>query len=264
MKMATLTKIEFAVQMTCQGCVNAIRQALDGVDGIESYSVNLSEEQVVVETSLPSGQIQKLLESTGRNTVLRGHGAGGGGKPNHLGAAVAIIEGQGVQGLARLVQVSEDLCVIDGTLEGLSPGAHGLNVHELGDISRRCASTGDHFNPTDTQHGGPDDEHRHVGDLGNIMADSAGRAVFRVEDNRVKVWDVIGRSMVVHSGEDDLGHKDNALSKVTGNSGPGIACGIIARSAGLFQNVKKYCACDGKTLWEDSRLTAGASPSSQL
>ena len=40
--------------------------------------MNLAEEQVVVETLLPSGQIQELLESTGRNTVLRGHGAGGG------------------------------------------------------------------------------------------------------------------------------------------------------------------------------------------
>lgn len=30
-----------------------------------------------------------------------------------------------------------------------------------------------------------------------------------------------------------------------------IACGIIARSAGLFENDKKICACDGVTLWEE-------------
>lgn len=30
-----------------------------------------------------------------------------------------------------------------------------------------------------------------------------------------------------------------------------IACGIIARSAGLFQNPKQICACDGVTLWEE-------------
>ncbi|KAG7273835.1 hypothetical protein CRUP_024857 [Coryphaenoides rupestris] len=31
----------------------------------------------------------------------------------------------------------------------------------------------------------------------------------------------------------------------------GLACGIIARSAGLFQNAKQICACDGVTLWEE-------------
>ena len=30
-----------------------------------------------------------------------------------------------------------------------------------------------------------------------------------------------------------------------------IACGIIARSAGLFENEKRVCACTGKTLWEE-------------
>jgi len=30
-----------------------------------------------------------------------------------------------------------------------------------------------------------------------------------------------------------------------------IACGIIARSSGLFENDKKICACDGVTLWEE-------------
>ena len=30
-----------------------------------------------------------------------------------------------------------------------------------------------------------------------------------------------------------------------GNCGTGVACGIIARSAGLGENTKKICACDG-------------------
>lgn len=34
-----------------------------------------------------------------------------------------------------------------------------------------------------------------------------------------KVWDVIGRSLVVDEGEDDLGRGDHPLSKITGNSG---------------------------------------------
>lgn len=67
----------------------------------------------------------------------------------------------------------------------------------------------------------------------------------------LQVWDVIGRSLVVDSGEDDLGRGSHPLSKVTGNSGERLACGIIARSAGLFENTKRICACDGVTLWEE-------------
>lgn len=31
-----------------------------------------------------------------------------------------------------------------------------------------------------------------------------------------------------------------------------IACGVIARSPGLFQNEKKICACDGVTIWDEN------------
>ena len=30
-----------------------------------------------------------------------------------------------------------------------------------------------------------------------------------------------------------------------------LGCGIIARSAGLFENTKKICACDGVSLWDE-------------
>ena len=30
-----------------------------------------------------------------------------------------------------------------------------------------------------------------------------------------------------------------------------LACGIVARSSGLFQNPKQICACDGLTLWDE-------------
>lgn len=41
-----------------------------------------------------------------------------------------------------------------------------------------------------------------------------------------------------------------------------IACGIIARSSGLFENNKKICACDGVTLWEERDVPL-AGPSRQ-
>ena len=29
-------------------------------------------------------------------------------------------------------------------------------------------------------------------------------------------------------------------------------CGIVARSAGLFQNTKRVCTCDGVTIWDEA------------
>ena len=38
-------------------------------------------------------------------------------------------------------------CIVEGTLDGLEPGEHGLAVHEAGDVSKGCHSLGDHYNP---------------------------------------------------------------------------------------------------------------------
>ncbi|XP_053305385.1 copper chaperone for superoxide dismutase isoform X2 [Spea bombifrons] len=235
--------------MTCGKCVNAVKESLKDVKGVESVIVSLESESVLVETALSAQDIQRLLESTGRKAVLKGMGTS---QSNNLGAAVAMISGEGpIQGIVRFLQASEKSCVIDGTLDGLGPGLHGIHIHEYGDISQDCGSCGEHYNPDGNLHGGPGDINRHVGDLGNILASDNGRASFRMENDRVKVWDIIGRSLVVDEGEDDLGNGHHPLSKITGNSGRRLACGIIARSAGLFENAKQICSCDGVTIWEE-------------
>ncbi|XP_040887791.1 copper chaperone for superoxide dismutase-like isoform X1 [Toxotes jaculatrix] len=242
------TKLEFAVQMTCESCADKVRAALEGKPGVKSVSIDVSREEVLVESALTSAEVQALIESTGRRAVLKGIG----GSEQDLGAAVAMLAGVGkIQGVVRFLQLSEERCLIDGTIDGLEPGLHGLHIHTLGDLTQDCNSCGEHYNPFGRQHGGPGDTERHVGDLGNIVAGPDGRASFRQEDSHLKVWDVIGRSLVVDAGEDDLGRGSHPLSKLTGNSGERLACGIIARSAGLFQNPKQICACDGVTLWEE-------------
>ncbi|XP_028330360.1 copper chaperone for superoxide dismutase isoform X2 [Gouania willdenowi] len=242
------TKLEFSVQMSCESCARSVREALEGKPGVKSLSVDVGTEQVLVESSLTSAEVQKLIESTGRRAVLKGIG----GSERDLGAAVAMLSGSGsIQGVVRFLQLSEERCLIDGTVDGLKPGAHGLHVHTLGDLTQDCLSCGEHYNPFGKSHGGPADTERHVGDLGNVVAAEDGRASFRLEDSQLKVWDVIGRSLVIDAGEDDLGRGSHPLSKHTGNSGERLACGIIARSAGLFQNPKQVCACDGVTLWEE-------------
>ncbi|XP_019402903.1 PREDICTED: copper chaperone for superoxide dismutase [Crocodylus porosus] len=242
-------RLEFAVQMRCQGCVDAIGASLQGVPGLRVLDVRLDTQSVLLETSLGVEYVKGLLESSGRRAVLKGMG---GSVTQNLGAAVAMMAGPSlVQGVVRFLQVSREKCLIEGTIDGLVPGPHGLHVHEFGDLTSSCDSCGEHFNPEAECHGGPLDEHRHLGDLGNVMADDDGRATFRLEDARLKVWDIIGRSLVVDAGEDDLGRGAHPLSKVTGNSGERMACGIIARSAGLFENPKQICACDGVTIWEE-------------
>ena len=159
----------------------------------------------------------------------------------------------GPKGVIRLTQLDSDRCLIEGTVDGLSPGLHGLAIHETGDTSEGCASLGGHYNPRGARHGSPDNEEsaRHVGDLGNIAADGAGRARFRLVDRVVKVWDVIGRSVVVAARRDDLGLGEAAASLTDGDCGPGLACGVIARAAAVGQNDKKICACDGVTIWDE-------------
>ncbi|CAG8480316.1 6271_t:CDS:2 [Paraglomus occultum] len=255
-------KVEYAVEMTCNDCVEAVSNALAGIPGIDGFYVDLSEQRVVVEGTAPPSKVFQIIRNTGRKAVVRGQGT----LKGKAGAAVCIFEGytytpasddeptpkRPPRGVARFIQIDEDICLIDVTVEGIPPGTHGIHIHETGDISDGVASTGDHYNPEGVAHG--DLEQGHVGDLGNIIVDENGWGDLLVESRRIKVGDVIGRSMVITHDEDDLGQGSNEQSKIDGNSGRGALTGVIARSAGAFENSKKICACSGTTLWEDVRI----------
>jgi superoxide dismutase, Cu-Zn family len=94
--------------------------------------------------------------------------------------------------------------------------------------------SGPHFNPHNKTHGGPTSSTRHTGDLGNVQTDSSGVAKGIIEDKHVKLIgpeSVIGRMIVVHAGEDDLGKGGNEESLKTGNAGGRAACGVIGVSS---------------------------------
>ena len=104
---------------------------------ISSY-VDVDNDLVLVDTVLPSGRVQELLERTGKLVVFRGIGSSNG--KSTIGcsseAAVAIFQDVEVNGLVRLVQMDEQCCVVEGTIDGLGAGMYHLQVCEYGDLSQ--------------------------------------------------------------------------------------------------------------------------------
>lgn len=74
------------------------------------------------------------------------------------------------------------------------------------------------------------DIERHVGDLGNIIANHEGIASINLIDKVIDLegpHNIIGRAVVVHEKEDDLGKGGHPDSLTTGNAGGRVACGVI-------------------------------------
>src|SRR5690606_33627677 len=95
---------------------------------------------------------------------------------------------------------------------------------EPGEDGTPGGAAGDHFAPLGNPHGAPGDSARHVGDLGNVEAGADGRAQGTFVDPVVTLdgaHAIVGKAVVVHSGEDDL------TSQPSGDSGDRVGCGVI-------------------------------------
>lgn len=126
-------------------------------------------------------------------------------------------------------------------LSGFKPHTvHGVHVHKLGDLSKGCQSLCEHFSAITGQPHGSSylyGASRHTGDLcSNIRADANGKVDFTYVDDLVDLYgscSIIGRSVVIHDKEDDLGrYRDENSergkgSRTTGNAGGRIACAVI-------------------------------------
>ena len=125
--------------------------------------------------------------------------------------------------------------LIMADVKGLAPGGHAFIIHEVGACTPDFDAAGDHFNPTDAEHGFIHPSWRrgepgegHGGDLPNIYAASDGSAradFFTVGVTldmglRHSVFDTDGSAIIVHEKPDSYGEQETD----TGNR---VACGVI-------------------------------------
>lgn len=112
----------------------------------------------------------------------------------------------------------------------LPPGTHGFHIHETGTCEAPdFDSAGEHFNPSDAEHGFDSANGPHAGDLPNIEVAEDGTVQDEIvaedvtlekgQDN--SLLDDDGAALIIHSDEDDY------ISQPAGDAGEKIVCGVI-------------------------------------
>lgn len=124
----------------------------------------------------------------------------------------------GLRGTVRFLPRSGGTLVV-ARIQGLPESAGGffaLHIHETGNCREEgFPNTGSHFDPERMPHPG------HAGDLPPLLRRQDGSARLAVVTDRFTVRDVVGRSVVIHSGADDF------RTQPSGDSGRKIGCGVI-------------------------------------
>lgn len=93
---------------------------------------------------------------------------------------------------------------------------YAMHIHQFGDCSSGFSKTGDHYNPENEPHP------FHAGDLLPLLSNQ-GYAWSAFYDKRFTISEIIGRSVIIHSGPDDF------TTQPSGNAGTKIGCGEIRR-----------------------------------
>ncbi|TLD30960.1 hypothetical protein PspLS_02035 [Pyricularia sp. CBS 133598] len=153
-----------------------------------------------------------------------------------------------VRGLARMVQVSPEVTLVDLTVRGVSPGSYQVTIREYGNLTGGVESAGPVWAGSDRPATNPsaNGSAKPRGFLGTVQVGKEGHGSVFMEAP-FQVWEIIGHAMIVSP-------LDEAASdgKILKNDADTVA-GIVARSAGVWGNDKTVCACSGKTLWEERK-----------
>ncbi len=121
--------------------------------------------------------------------------------------------------------------IIKAELTGLPPGPHGLHFHEIGQCEASFESAGDHYNPTNVDHGFLAENGPHVGDMPNIHVPDSGNLTVELlnafvslsPDSGNSLFDEDRTALLIHSDADDY------TSQPAGDAGDRIACGVVGR-----------------------------------
>ncbi len=131
-------------------------------------------------------------------------------------------------GTATLIEKEKGV-EVDLTVSSLSPGKHGMHIHEVGKCETPdFKSAGGHFNPSQKKHGLENPEGSHGGDMPNLIVDKNGNAKTKLLLSSVSLkqgsnslLQSNGTTLVIHAKVDD------EKTDPSGNSGDRIACGVI-------------------------------------
>ena len=93
-------------------------------------------------------------------------------------AALKFVDGSDAGSIKLTQTPAGALLKID--LKGLTPGPHGLQVHEVGKCDGDFATAGPIYNPLDAKHGFLNDEGPMAGDLPNVHAAADGTVVAEI------------------------------------------------------------------------------------
>ena len=141
-----------------------------------------------------------------------------------------------------MVQVAANMIIVDLTVRGLSPGTYFATVRQTGDILRGAESTGGVWERDDKD----GNQLAKAGVWGTVSIDEKHGSGSLFLDKSIQIWELVGRSMVVSQKQSGFANDDqNTL------------VGVIARSAGVWENDKTVCSCSGKTVWEERKEQVG-------
>ncbi|KAL8207553.1 UNVERIFIED_CONTAM: hypothetical protein K2H54_058847 [Gekko kuhli] len=112
---------------------------------------------------------------------------------------------------------------LDGFPVDSNQTGRAIHIHELGDLSNGCDSVSGHYNPFKVRHP------NHPGDFGNFYPKDGKIRILMVnlQPSLFGPQTVLGRSVVIHENEDDMGKGNNPGSLEHGNAGKRLACCVI-------------------------------------
>lgn len=123
-----------------------------------------------------------------------------------------------------MVQVAPNMTIVDLSIRGLSPGTYYATVRETGDISEGPASTGGIWEAVKAKK----EDIPCRGVFGTVEVSKGGVGTVFL-DRPIQIWEMIGRSIVVARQQDGKFDKND----------PDTIVGVIARSAGVWENVSR-------------------------